>query len=167
MMASTLAANSSTMPPASGSEREHKIAPMASRRRYVCEPLHIDELLNAILFLLIGLEVIAIVPDPLLLLVGALSIPLVLAARGLAVSLPIVALRPFFEMGRLAVPTLIWGGLRGGISIALALSLPEGAARTAILTVTYAVVLFSVIVQGGSVGKLIGRLSRARPQPTD
>jgi monovalent cation:H+ antiporter, CPA1 family len=122
----------------------------------------IDELLNAILFLLIGLEVIAIVPDPRLLLVGALAIPLVLAARALAVTLPLAALRPVLSMSRLALPTLIWGGLRGGISIALALSLPEGPARTAILSVTYAVVLFSVVIQGGSVGKLIERLTNAR-----
>ena len=65
-------------------------------------------------------------------------------------------------MGRLALPTLIWGGLRGGISIALALSLPEGPARNAILAVTYVVVLFSVVVQGGSVGRLITRLSANR-----
>ena len=122
----------------------------------------IDELLNAVLFLLIGLEVIAIVPDPRLLLAGALAIPLVLAARAIAVAVPLAALRPFLSMGRLAVPTLIWGGLRGGISIALALSLPEGPARTAILAVTYAVVLFSVVVQGGSIGRLIDRLSAAR-----
>jgi monovalent cation:H+ antiporter, CPA1 family len=118
----------------------------------------VDELLNAILFLLIGLEVIAIVPEPRLLLAGALAIPLVLAARAVAVGLPLAALRPFLSMGRLALPTLIWGGLRGGISIALALSLPEGPARTAILAVTYAVVLFSVVVQGGSIGSLIARL---------
>jgi monovalent cation:H+ antiporter, CPA1 family len=122
----------------------------------------IDELLNAVLFLLIGLEVIAIVPEPQLLLAGALAIPLVLGARVLAVALPLAALRPFLSMDRLALPTLIWGGLRGGISIALALSLPEGPARTAILAVTYTVVLFSVVVQGGSVGKLIERLTAGR-----
>ena len=122
----------------------------------------IDELLNAVLFLLIGLEAVAIVPDPSLLLVGALAIPLILTARALAVTLPLAALRPFLRLDRLAVPTLIWGGLRGGISIALALSLPEGPARTAILAVTYAVVLFSVVVQGGSIGSLIERLSKGR-----
>jgi CPA1 family monovalent cation:H+ antiporter len=121
----------------------------------------VDELLNAVLFLLIGLEVIAIVPEPRLLIAGALAIPLVLGARMLAVALPLAALRPFLSMGRLALPTLVWGGLRGGISIALALSLPEGPARTAILAVTYTVVLFSVVVQGGSVGKLIQWLTAA------
>ena len=75
-------------------------------------------------------------------------------------------MRPFVSMGGLALPTLVWGGLRGGISVALALSLPEGPGRTIILAVTYMVVLFSVIVQGGSIGRLIRRLSANAP-PTD
>jgi monovalent cation:H+ antiporter, CPA1 family len=120
----------------------------------------VDELLNAVLFLLIGLEVIAIAPEPGLLLAGVLAIPLVLGARILSVGIPLAALRFRISMGPLALPTLVWGGLRGGISIALALSLPEGPARTAILAVTYAIVLFSVIVQGGSIGSLIRRLTR-------
>jgi len=119
----------------------------------------IDELLNAVLFLLIGLEVIAISPDPRLLVAGLAAIPLVLLARTIAVAAPLGAMRPWLTMGRLAVPTLVWGGLRGGISIALALSLTEGAARTTILAVTYVIVLFSVIVQGSTVGGLIWRLS--------
>jgi CPA1 family monovalent cation:H+ antiporter len=119
----------------------------------------IDELLNAILFLLIGLEVIAISPDPRLLIAGALAIPLVLGARALSVGVPLFAMRPLISMGGLALPTLVWGGLRGGISVALALSLPEGPGRTIILAVTYMVVLFSVIVQGGSVGRLVRRLA--------
>jgi monovalent cation:H+ antiporter, CPA1 family len=126
----------------------------------------IDELLNAVLFLLIGLEVIAISPQPELLLAGILGIPLVLGARIIAVGAPLAVLRPVLSMGRLALPTLVWGGLRGGISIALALSLPEGDARTAILATTYVIVLFSVIVQGGSIGSLIERLSRDKAEPS-
>lgn len=126
----------------------------------------IDELLNAVLFLLIGLEVIAISPHPMLIAAGLAAIPLVLAARVISVGAPLGAMRPWLSMGRLAVPTLVWGGLRGGISIALALSLPEGPARTSILTVTYMVVLFSVIVQGGTVGGLIRRLS-LKPNDTE
>lgn len=119
----------------------------------------IDELLNALLFLVIGLEVIAIAPDPRMVAVGVAAIPLVLAARIVSVGAPLGALRPLLSMGSLAMPTLVWGGLRGGISVALALSLPDGPARTAILAVTYIVVLFSVIVQGATVGALIRRLS--------
>lgn len=122
----------------------------------------IDELLNAILFLLIGLEVIAISPDPRLLVAGLVSIPLVLAVRWLSVGVPLAAMRSVARLTELAIPTLVWGGLRGGISVALALSLPEGPGRTIILAVTYMVVLFSVIVQGGSVGWLINRLSAER-----
>lgn len=122
----------------------------------------IDELLNAILFLLIGLEVIAISPDSRLLVAGLATIPLVLAARILSVGAPLAAMRPFAPLGELALPTLVWGGLRGGISVALALSLPDGPGRTIILAVTYMVVLFSVIVQGGSIGRLIGRLTKLK-----
>ena len=73
------------------------------------------------------------------------------------------ALRPFLSLGRLAVPVLVWGGLRGGIAIALALSLPNSTARTIILAATYIIVLFSVIVQGGSIATVVKRLT---PAPT-
>jgi CPA1 family monovalent cation:H+ antiporter len=116
----------------------------------------IDELLNAVLFLLIGLEIIAISPTPALLLLALLSIPLLLAARSISVVVPLQAMRTL--TGWPAFVTLVWGGLRGGISIALALSLPDGAARTAILTVTYIVVLFSVLVQGASVARVLRKV---------
>jgi CPA1 family monovalent cation:H+ antiporter len=115
----------------------------------------IDEILNAILFLLIGIEVVEIPADPRLLLAGVATIPLVLAARGVAVLLPLAALRPWLKLGALAPTTLIWGGLRGGISVALALSLPEGPARSTALAATYIIVLFSVIVQGGSIERVL------------
>lgn len=119
----------------------------------------IDEILNAVLFLLIGLEVIAIAPDPRFLALGAVGIVLVLVARSLSVAAPLTLMRPFLSLGRLALPTLVWGGLRGGISIALALSLPDIPVRGPILAATYVVVLFAVIAQGGSIGWLIRRLS--------
>ena len=68
------------------------------------------------------------------------------------------------DMGPLALPTLVWGGLRGGISVALALSLPESEIRSELLVATYAVVLFAVIVQGGTIGNLIERI-KARQIP--
>lgn len=118
----------------------------------------IDEILNAVLFLLIGLEVIAISADWRLLLIGLAAIPLVLVARALSVAGPLIVLHPFQRLGRLAMPTLVWGGLRGGISIALALSL--GGGQTMILAATYVVVLFAVLVQGGTIGKLIIRWTK-------
>lgn len=121
----------------------------------------IDEILNAVLFLLIGLEVIAIAGDIRLVILGTLAIPLVIAVRAVSVGLPLLGMRPWLSLGRLALPTLIWGGLRGGISIALALSLPAGPARTIVLAATYIVVLFAVIVQGGTVGALIERIKAA------
>jgi CPA1 family monovalent cation:H+ antiporter len=119
----------------------------------------IDDILNAVLFLLIGLVVVTIPFDLRMVIAGVAAIPLVLAARAISVLLPLAGLRPFMSLGRLAPPTLIWGGLRGGISIALALSLPEGPARSAALTATYIIVLFSVIVQGGTIGRVLLRLS--------
>lgn len=119
----------------------------------------IDEILNAVLFLLIGLEVIAIAADPKLILIGAAAIPLVMLARILSVGAPLLVMRPLLSLGPMAMPILVWGGLRGGISVALALSLPESTMRTIILATTYMVVMFSVIVQGGSVGRLISKLT--------
>ncbi|MEO7358680.1 MAG: sodium:proton antiporter [Gemmatimonadaceae bacterium] len=119
----------------------------------------IDEILNAVLFLLIGLEVIAIAPEWKVLTLGVLCVLLVVLARFVSVVLPLLAMKPILSLGTLGAPTLVWGGLRGGISIALALSLPESPVRTTILAATYVVVMFAVIVQGGTVGLLIKRLS--------
>jgi len=120
----------------------------------------IDDLLNAVLFLLIGLEVVTIPADPRLIAVGLAAIPLALAARAISVLLPLTALRPFLTLGPLAPITLIWGGLRGGISVALALGLPLSSERSATLAATYAIVLFAVIVQGGSIARLLSFQSR-------
>ena len=118
----------------------------------------IDEILNAVLFLLIGLEVIALAFDGQLLIAGLAAIFVVMAARAISVGIPLLGMKRMIDMGPLAFPTLVWGGLRGGISVALALSLPSSPIRTAILVATYAVVLFAVIVQGGSIGSLIRRI---------
>lgn len=118
----------------------------------------VDDILNAVLFLLIGLEVVTIPADGRLIGLGVVAIPLVLAARSAAVFGALAALRPWLSLGRLAPLTLIWGGLRGGISVALALGLPEGPARAFALASTYIVVLFSVIVQGGTVERVIRRI---------
>jgi len=118
----------------------------------------IDEILNAVLFLLIGLEVIVLALDGHLILAGIGAIVIVMAARAIAVGVPLKAMKRAIDMGPLAFPTLVWGGLRGGISVALALSLPENEIRTVLLVATYAVVLFAVIVQGGTIGWLIERI---------
>jgi CPA1 family monovalent cation:H+ antiporter len=131
----------------------------------------IDDILNAVLFLLIGLEVVMITTDSRFLLIAAAAIPLVIAVRAIAVMLPLKVMRPLLDLGPLASTTLIWGGLRGGISIALALSLPDGPVRSLALAATYAIVLFSVIVQGGTIEWLLRSVQRkgagrAQPPPS-
>ena len=76
----------------------------------------------------------------------------------IAVGIPLAAMKRLIDMGPLAFPTLVWGGLRGGISIALALALPISAIRSELLVATYIVVIFAVVVQGGSIGSLIRRM---------
>ncbi len=115
----------------------------------------IDEVLNAVLFLLIGLEVIAVTAESRVLLLGLLLIPVVVLARFVSVGGPLLLMRRRLSFGTMGMPTLVWGGLRGGISIAMALSLPASDTRTILLAATYVVVLFSVIVQGGSISRLI------------
>ncbi|WP_443749464.1 cation:proton antiporter [Asticcacaulis solisilvae] len=117
----------------------------------------IDEILNAVLFLLVGLESISVLNDPHLLLIGGLCIPLVLLVRFVSVFLPLKAL-PAIKPDRLTMATLVWGGLRGGLSMAMALSIGAGAVQNAILICTYVVVLFAVLVQGGTIGNVIKRL---------
>ena len=125
----------------------------------------VDELLNSVLFLLIGLEMIALVPGVPHVWLGLAAIPLTLAARAVAVSVStrvVPAARPR-EPGSWGV--LWWGGLRGGISIALALSLPAGPTRDLLLAATFAAVLFSVLVQRATLGRLIERGKMAQESP--
>lgn len=126
----------------------------------------IDEILNAVLFLLIGLEVAVLRFQPAALLLGVLAVPIVLVARLLAVSLPLLLFRWGNELSIRNVPFLTWAGVRGGISIALALSLPDSPHKAAILAGTYVIVLFTIIVQGltlGSVARLTLRPARDAP----
>ena len=120
----------------------------------------VDDVLNAVLFALVGLEVIAIQMDWEYAVLGLVAIPLVLTARLISVALPgatfhVVGLIPF---NKDALTALTWGGLRGGISIALALSLPQSDERNILVTAAYIVVTFSVIVQGLTFGRLIKKL---------
>lgn len=114
-----------------------------------------DEILNSVLFLLIGLEVLVIAFSPQHASLALLAIPVVLIARLIAVAVPIGLLRLRTEFTSGAVRILTWAGLRGGISVALALSLPNTEYKPVILTMTYAVVVFSILVQGLTVERLV------------
>lgn len=120
----------------------------------------IDEILNAVLFLMIGVEVFAVAFTMDTVTAGALSIGLALVGRLAAVAIPVILLKPFRSFPSDVIPIMTWGGLKGGISVALALSLPEGEWKALILTCTYMVVLFSIIVQGLTVANLATRLGR-------
>jgi CPA1 family monovalent cation:H+ antiporter len=117
----------------------------------------LDEILNSVLFLLIGLEVLVIAQRADHIGVALLLIPVTLAARWAAVFVPITILSRWRSFTKGAIPILTWGGLRGGIAVALALSLPVNEYKPTILTITYAVVLFSIIVQGLTVKMLVER----------
>jgi CPA1 family monovalent cation:H+ antiporter len=119
----------------------------------------LDELLNLVLFGLIGLQVIALSFRFEFFVLGVLAIPVVLLARALSVYVPLTALRGFREMSPHTVKIMTWGGLRGGISIALALSLPEFEGRTVLICVTYIVTLWSLLVQATTLGPFIRRLN--------
>lgn len=120
----------------------------------------IDEILNAILFLLIGVEVFAVAFSVDAAIGGAIAIAVALAARFAAVAVPITLLSPFRTFSAGVIPIMTWGGLKGGISVALVLSLPDSEWKPLMLTMTYVVVLFSIIIQGLTIAPLARRLGR-------
>ncbi|MBW2260867.1 MAG: sodium:proton antiporter [Deltaproteobacteria bacterium] len=118
----------------------------------------LDEILNAVLFLLIGLEVFAVSLSPMNLLAGAILVPVVLAARTVSVAIPVTIMGLWRSFDRGTVPILVWSGLRGGISVALVLSLPPFAGKDSLVTAVYVIVLFSILAQGLTVKPLVSRL---------
>ncbi|MCK5726472.1 MAG: sodium:proton antiporter [Thiotrichaceae bacterium] len=115
----------------------------------------IDEIFNAVLFVLIGLEVLVLTYQQNYLWAGLIMVVVVLLARFIAVGIPVSLMRLNTTFTPRIVRILTWGGLRGGISIALALTIPAGEVREAILLITYVVVIFSIVVQGLTIGKLV------------
>lgn len=121
----------------------------------------IDDTLNSLLFMLIGLEIIAIVPHSNHVLIAAVAVPIALGARALSVWISLLVVPRAEVACRDSQPMLVWGGLRGGISIALALSLPDGRVRNLLLAATFAVVLFSVLIQRATLNPFIERAKKA------
>ena len=131
---------------------------------YVYKFWHLlDETLNAILFILIGLEIIILFRDfnPIYLILSVITIIVVVLSRGIGVFVPIKILSFFKTFEKNTAMIITWGGLRGGLSIALALNLPDtlGDGKSLILILTYAVVLFTILVQGLSMNKMVKSLS--------
>jgi CPA1 family monovalent cation:H+ antiporter len=122
----------------------------------------IDEILNVVLFLLIGLELLVLPIESRWLLAGVLAIPIVLAARWLSVAAIIAPLSRVTAQTKGAIAVFTWGGLRGAISVAMALSLPGGYSRSLVLTLTYFVVVFSILIQGLTVGRVIRMTQKER-----
>jgi CPA1 family monovalent cation:H+ antiporter len=120
----------------------------------------VDEVLNSVLFLLIGLEVLVLRFEVSAIILAAAAVPIVLAARAIAVAMPLLLVRWTDLFSARNLPFLTWAGVRGGISVALALSLPEVPDKPAILAATYAVVLFTIIVQGSTLGIVARRTLR-------
>ena len=120
-----------------------------------------DDLLNMLLFGLVGLELTALAGTvQTYLLPAALALPLVLAARFVSVGLPTLLLRPFLKFEPHFVKLMTWAGLRGALPVALALSLPVGPARNLIVTATYRIAIFSILVQATTLGPLVRRWNR-------
>lgn len=119
-----------------------------------------DEFLNAVLFILIGIELLVINTTAQVVTMGAFAVVIVLIARWISVGIPVSLLRLWHKFSPGVVPILTWAGLRGGISIGLALSLPLSPQRDLIIGATYMVVIFSVLVQGMTLDRVIAHYRR-------
>ncbi len=117
----------------------------------------LDEILNAVLFVLLGLEIVMVHFNKSYLVAGLVAIVVTLLARLLSVGVPVATMPRFFKLPPGAWQILTWGGLRGGISVALVLSLPNNAQHDLLLAMTYAVVVFSILVQGATMGGVTRR----------
>ncbi|CAL1517660.1 sodium:proton antiporter [Chitinophaga sp. MM2321] len=118
----------------------------------------IDELLNTILFVMIGLQIVVMPFLKDYWLTGLFATAFVLVARGLSITVPSILLKQSLKTNYKSITILVWAGLRGGISVALALSLPDSAYKEIILSASYFVVLFSIIVQGLTLNKVVNAM---------
>ena len=120
----------------------------------------LDEILNALLFVLIGLELLVIKSSQTVIIVALIMIVIVLITRYISVLIPSMFIRLKEEISQKTILILPWRGLRGGISIALALSIPNELGKDIWVTITYVIVCFSILVQGMSIGKMVNLLKK-------
>lgn len=125
----------------------------------------IDEIFNAVLFMLIGFEMLKLKIDTIIVIIGCILIVLVLLSRYISIFLPIQVFHSWIKLEKNDITILTWGGLRGGISVALALSIPESMHRNNWVLITYIIVIFSIIVQGLSIEKLAKKLLSKTADP--
>lgn len=118
-----------------------------------------DEVLNAILFMLIGLEIVIVSFDTSYLAIGIITALIILIARFVSLYVPAVVFRFKKVFGTKSLFIMTWGGLRGGISIALALSLPQNPYKDILVSITFVIVIFSILIQGITVEKVIKKLT--------
>lgn len=145
------------------SARKHAVLAPHGEERIESFWATLDQVLNILLFAFIGLDVLLTPTDVKEVIAGVLLIPVALAVRWFSVAVPVETMRRYAGYGAYTTRLLTWGGLRGGIAISLALGLPAGPYRSALVTATYAVVLFSIIVQGLTVMPIIRRANAASP----
>ncbi len=122
----------------------------------------IDEILNSILFLIIGLELLLITNIEQYWIIGSLSIVIVLLSRYLSIWIPVGLIPNLGRFDGKTMVVLVWGGLRGGVSVALALTIDPHLNQNLFVAVTYYIVVFSIVVQGLSMGKVIALINRKR-----
>jgi CPA1 family monovalent cation:H+ antiporter len=124
-----------------------------------------DEILNAVLFVLIGMEVLLISFSFSTFVAATVAAIVTLLARAITVGLPVALMPRAFKLPRGSGWVLTWGGLRGGISVALALSLPAGQPRNLVLALTYCIVVLSILGQGLTIGYVVRRTVPCRRMP--
>ena len=148
-----------------GSGREYAMSELTRERLFMFWELA-DDLLNLILFGMVGLELTALAGTVREYLIpAAAALPIVLIARYLSVGVPVALLRGFQRFEPHTVKLMTWGGLRGALSVALALSLPEGRPKELIVTATYLIAIFSILVQATTVEPLARRWMKQKVQP--
>ena len=122
----------------------------------------IDEVLNTVLFVMLGVVLLLLPNDISHMFLGIVAIAVVLFGRWISVIIPVSILKNWYFFSPRSIRILTWGGLRGGLSVAMALTLPESVYRDYIMIMTYAVVVFSIIIQGTTINKLAGEYKEGK-----